>query len=305
MTPSTTEHTSPKEASRLLRDLYKGNSIIRWAAFPIVKARRFWLLRHATATQDVFFRLAASLTEDPVIAVKGFPGTFAFGPRSDLFRNVVMSGGYETEWAELCRRHVDPMRDAIDVGANIGLYSVLLASLLPARRVLAIEPTPDAARRLRGNVERNKSSANTIVFQGVASDRNGTAEIRVVPGKEEYSSCGQLTHAAIVGQQHVIMPVEAATIDDLVARHNLDPGFIKIDVEGMEHTVLAGMKDVLSRHRPTVLTEISDALLHRNGSSSAAVVDALRSFGYKIYETTGQELRGGEGLNGEILCVPA
>lgn len=262
-------------------------------------------MRHSKATQLVFSRLAAALTEDPVIAVRGFPGTFAFGPRSDFFRNVVMSGEYETEWAELCRRHANPMRDAIDVGANIGLYTVLLARLLPTRRVLAIEPTPDAARRLRSNIDRNEVLRNTVVFQGVASGANGTVQIHVVPGKEEYSSCGEMTHAAIAGQQLVAITVEAATIDDLVARNALDPGFIKIDVEGMEHTVLGGMRDVLSRCRPIILTEISDPLLQHNGSSSAAVVDTLRSFDYKIYDATGRELNGGASINGEILCIPS
>lgn len=299
-------HPAPTRPCRnLLRQIYERNKVVRWATFPMVKARRLWLMRHAQSTQEVFSRLAGALTEDPVIAVRGFPGTFAFGSRSDFFRNVVMSGGYETEWAQLCRQHVNPMRDAIDVGANIGLYSVLLASLLPSRRVLAIEPTPAAARRLRSNIERNNVSANTIVFQGVASDANGTVQIHVVPGKEEYSSCGQMKHAAITGQQHVAIAVEAATLDDLVNINSLDPGFIKIDVEGMEHAVLGGMRAVLTRCRPVILTEISDALLQHNGSSSATVIDALRSFDYRIYETTGQELRGGDGLNGEILCVPA
>jgi FkbM family methyltransferase len=287
----------------VLRNLYRRNAFIRWAIYPIVMTRRLWLMRHAHATHQVFSRLSDALAEDPVLAVNGFPGTYAFGPRSDLFRNVVMSGGYETAWAELCRKHVDQQRDAIDIGANIGLYSVLLASLLPSRRVLAIEPTPDAARRLRANIERNDCSATTIVFQGVASDHKGSAEIRMIPGKEEYSSCGRMTHAAIVGLPHVSIAVEAATIDDLVAQHSLDPGFIKIDVEGMEHVVLGGMRDVLSQCQPVILTEISDSLLRHNGSSSAALFDLLRSFGYRILHTNGEELRSGTRLEGEILCV--
>lgn len=304
LTSSGQAHSLADSRPTAIRHLYNRSALFRRAVFPLVKARRLWRARHAGWTRHVFTRLADALAEDPVIKVAGFPGTYAFGSRSDSFRNVVMAGSYEADLAVLCADRVDASRDAIDVGANIGLYSVLLASLLPSRRVLAIEPTPDAANRLRRNIARNGFAENTIVFDGVAADHNGKMEIRVVPGREEYSSCGQMTHAAISGVPHVVLTVEAATIDDLVRRHALDPGFVKLDVEGMEHVVIGGMRDVLSRFRPVILTEISDALLRSNGSSSAALVDLIRSFDYQLFETSGQEIREGSGLNGEMVCIP-
>jgi FkbM family methyltransferase len=294
----------PMPLQKQARQVYDENALIRFLAKPLVAVRRKWLMRNDACTKRVFARFAASLAEDPVVHVEGFPGEYVLGPKSDMFRHIVMSGAYEQDWSHLCRTLVASHRDAIDIGANIGLYTVLLSTLVPTRRVLAIEPTPEAASRLRKNLKRNDAFRNTVVFEGVATEVSGYASLSVVPGKEEYSSLGAVQHQAVAGERRETIKVASSTIDDLVEAHNLDPGFVKIDVEGMEHSVIGGMHKVLAKYRPVILTEISDPLLRANGSSSEALIKAIRSYSYCVRDIAGTEVQGGCGLVGELVCAP-
>jgi FkbM family methyltransferase len=226
------------------------------------------------------------------------------GSHSDLFRIAASTGSYEPKLAEVCASQLSVDRDAIDIGANVGFYTVLFAQLLPNRRVLSIEPAERALARLQVNLELNGVRDRVVVFSGVASSRKGEARLHTVVGREEYSSLGSMTHPRICGSACAVVPVACETIDNLVHEHGLDPGFVKLDVEGMEHAVLDGMRDVLQNKRPTILLELLDPLLRRNGSSSRQVIDFLRSYGYDVSDPTDLTSDVGNWTCGELLCVP-
>ena len=97
------------------------------------------------------------------------------------------------------------------------------------------------------------------------------------------------------------MPGE--TLDNLVARYDLTPGFIKIDTEGAELRVLTGALDTLQRLRPLIMSELSDRLLSGFGDSAAAVIELLDQQGYEITDVrTG--VRPLLPFDGEILAIP-
>ena len=265
--------------------------------------RRWRLWRNAPRTQ-VLANLSTVLVEDPVVRVDGYPGRYAIGAKSDIFRRVLVSGTYEPELAQVCREHVDAARDAIDVGANIGLYSLLLADLLRGGRVLAIEPTPAALGRLRRNIVANGCDAQVLVYAGAAAASNGTVSIATVPGREEYSTAGALSHPSVGNAAFETIQIAAQTIDSLVAAFGLRPGFVKIDVEGMEHTVLAGMSSTIETFQPVILAELSDPLLRRNGSSAREILQRLRGYGYVISDPLAVNKAAGTRQYGDILCIP-
>src|SRR3546814_11552837 len=93
-------------------------------------------------------------------------------------------------------KYLDPSRDVIDIGANIGFFSVLAGRRLSTGRVLSVEPTDAAFARLSRNVQLNGVSDRAILHQGLISDTQGTNAIHVIPGMEEYSSIGALHPAA-------------------------------------------------------------------------------------------------------------
>ena len=253
-----------------------------------------------------FANLTAFLAADPQITVAEFNGVFTVSARSDLFRRLVQYGQYEPQLVESCRALVDAGRDVIDVGANVGFYTVFFAKLIGgSQRVLAIEPTPNALRHLRMNLAANAIADKVEVFDGVALDVNGEIAMKYIENREEYSSVGVMDHPSIKGSILKTIPAQARTVDELVSRHALRPGFVKIDVEGMEHKVIAGMKAAMEVHRPVILCELSDPLLRKNGSNSAEVIALIRSRGYKVYDPLYPEHPAGTRAYGDIMCVPA
>ena len=101
-----------------------------------------------------------------------------------------------------------------------------------------------------------------------------------------------------------IETVTASTVDQLVAEYALNPGFIKVDVEGLEHLVFSGASDVLARCRPVILAELTDPLLKSNGSSAKEVVDMIAAHNYQITDPLRPSVVPGTREFGDILCVP-
>jgi FkbM family methyltransferase len=253
---------------------------------------------------EVFHNLCTVLTEDPVVQLPEYKGVFALDCRSDMFKRIIANGEYESELALQCLSQVDPARDAIDVGANAGLYTVLLAKTLRKGRVLAVEPVPNAAARLRRNISLNHVLDKVIVFEGAASDRTGSAQVKTIEGREDYSTMGEMAHPAVTAERYRTLDVRTSTIDDLVRGNSLDPGFIKVDVEGCEHLVFLGAGEVLKKHRPVVLSELSDYLLRKNGSSAREVIALIANHGYQVIDPLDPPTPPGEKEFGDILCIP-
>lgn len=253
----------------------------------------------------IFNNLASLLAEDPIILVKEFQGKFAVDPRSDLFKRLVTIGEYEPRLAGLCLEVMDPRRDVVDVGANIGFFSVLCAQRIhPGQQVLAIEPAASALRRLRRNLEVNGVVDRVIVVPGVVGCVSGKTSLNVVPGREEYSSVGPLVHPSARYAEFVQQEANSYTLDELVARHQLNPGFIKVDVEGGEGGVFQGAHETIKAFRPAVLSELSDPLLRAQGYRAQDVVDQFRTLGYKVVDPSYPELAPGTRAYGDILCLP-
>ena len=249
-------------------------------------------------------RLPEALITPPVLTIKEFEGIFALDSHSDLFKRLLVEGVYEPQLVKQSLHYLDTDKDALDIGANIGLFSVLFAKHLRGRKVLAIEPTQRARRWLRENLAHNHVQDRVIVFEGAASDRQGQTTIRTIPGKEEYSSLGVMEHPAITGEPCSEEKISTDTVDHLVEQHGLTPGFMKVDVEGAEHLVFSGAQQVLKQHRPIILSELSDFLLVRNGSSAAQVIGLIESCGYDIIDPMHPNQAPGRSEFGDILCVP-
>lgn len=289
--------------SRLRQTIARSNAA-RILLHPAILVRRALMRRHDLAFNQLADHLQKCLAEDPVVRIEEFQGTFLLDRRSHLLARVVSEGVYEPELAAVCVANIDAARDAIDVGANAGFYTNLMARQLIRGRVLAVEPAANALTKLRSNLKRNGIDARTLVFEGVASDREGTRTLKVVVGKEEYSSVGALAHPSIVNEQFATMDVQSTTLDALVREHGLDPGFIKIDVEGAEHEVLRGGEQTLRKHRPVVLSELSARLLANNGTSAPAVIEYMQSLGYRVTDPLNPGGRFAVRDYGDMLCVP-
>lgn len=249
--------------------------------------------------------LSRMYAEDPVLSVPDFRGAFQLAPQSRLLYRLMVHGSYEQDLVRLIESNIDIDRDIVDVGANIGFFSTLFAKLAPQRRVLAIEPTPGAGRRLAANLKRNGVDGQVIQFEGVVSNTRGQMQMSVIDGQEEFSSLGSITHPSAVGATTRTIDVPSETVDSLVGIHQLDVGYMKIDTEGAECLVLRGATETLRSQRPIIVSELSDHLLREKGSSGQEVIELLRDLDYHVSDPFSANHQPGARPYGDILAVPS
>jgi FkbM family methyltransferase len=164
---------------------------------------------------------------------------------------------------------VEPGRDAVDVGAHIGSYTVALAKL--AHTVFAFEPDVELAYLLR-----RAAPPNVRVSRNALSDRMGTSTFHVPWVNGHYASgLGSLVVPS--GYDYRIRTVPTTTLN--AALTDAEVGFIKIDVEGHERSVLIGGRDLIARCRPVVLVEANTP---DSVAAVASFFDNLRYTGFFV-----------------------
>lgn len=238
------------------------------------------------------------------VPVEDYDGIFEFDVRSEILQRIILYRTYEEENLDIVNTNLNLDKDVIDIGANVGLFSVYFAKKISSgRRVLAIEPTPNALFLLDKNLQKNNVSNSVIVYKGVASNTVGIHKLKVITGKEEYSTLGNNINQTHV---HDHLPEEISvpgnTIDNLVDEYRLIPGFIKIDTEGAEYLVLQGSEITLRNYHPVILAEVMDDYLVNFGFSASKVVDFLRKLGYSVVDISTDEPPLFP-FNGEILAI--
>lgn len=149
-------------------------------------------------------------------------------------------------WASLCASRGNTV---IDVGAYTGLFSISAA--LHSCRVVAFEPMPKNADRLRENVKANGNAAKFIdLIEGAASDKVGSVQIGYSPNVK-----GLTSGASLLRKSGSKLTIPALTIDILDLRNVTA---IKIDVERNEPAVLRGARKTIHRCKPAILVEVLD-----------------------------------------------
>jgi FkbM family methyltransferase len=143
----------------------------------------------------------------------------------------------------------------LDVGANVGVFSLVLAALNPAVQVHAFEPVPASIAALRRNIAVNCVADAVHAHDVALSDAEGSARIHV-PRQAGGKPCDASLLADFRADTDTF-DVRTTTIDHFVATHGIRAvGVIKVDTEGTEHQVLAGARRTLEHHRPFVFCEV-------------------------------------------------
>ena len=205
----------------------------------------------------VFSAAAPDLTRP--VAFRGC--MFYLDPADRTLSPGVVGGFYEQRESEVFERLVQHADVFFDVGANIGLYSVLGCARQPRLEVRAFEAVSENRDILRRNLELNGCSGRVSIEPEAVSDETGTAILSL-------ASSG--THSLSRGDGGPTREVTTMTLDDFLQSGSARPDLLKIDVEGHESAVLKGAEILLSQAAPTVLMEFSprqhddlDALLDR------------------------------------------
>jgi len=168
----------------------------------------------------------------------------------------------------------------VDIGANIGLVSLLLARRFPDRAIHAFEPNPTTFETLEANVARNRASGISCHRYAV-SDADGTVLFDNDPVKR-----GTASISKDGGGNAAEVP--ATTLDSFIAKQAIDAiGLLKIDVEGYETLVLRGASRVLNEIRPSAIYfEVCPALTVRAGFPAEEPARMLLDAGYELRRLT-------------------
>jgi len=189
-----------------------------------------------------------------IATADGFP-LYASAQDRSLTPVLLARGWYDEALLELLDRVLRPGDRFVDVGANIGLFTVAAAARVgPTGHVLAYEPDPDTAAVLRDNVAMNWVGQRVSVIQSAAGARNGSIDFVRHPrwrGLGVASSSEFTGRGTAEGYEKLSVSIER--LDRRVAE-GTRLRLVKIDVEGGEADVLEGMEDLFSRRAVDMVT---------------------------------------------------
>jgi FkbM family methyltransferase len=167
----------------------------------------------------------------------------------------------------------------LDVGANIGWYTIRLARRHPHARVHAFEPMPVSHAFLQRNVGVNGVGAQVTCYNYGLSEASGSFEFFIAPAGGTNASllnvAGAADARAVVGL--------TLTLDQWAANQQVKPDFIKCDVEGAELLVFRGGRETLRRDRPIVFAELLRKWSKPFGYHPNDVIEFFRELGYQGY----------------------
>lgn len=179
---------------------------------------------------------------------------------------VLFWEGYRGFEYDLVKIFIEVVKQAsvfLDVGANIGYYSLLASAFNPKLEIVSFEPLPAAYRYLRTNLY-NNHFINVTPQRMALSDEKGTAQFFVSKNLKFLDIDDHLTSTGSLDEDQATrtnvtesFEVKTETLDAYVERYLWDKvDIIKLDTEASEHFVLRGAENVLTKHRPIVFCEV-------------------------------------------------
>jgi FkbM family methyltransferase len=203
-------------------------------------------------------------------------------PGNETSESIFVTGLYEPNEFCLLSRILKPGMTFVDMGANIGLYTLYAARRVGANgRVLALEPSRREIAILKSNIELNELT-NVTIRQVAVSDQHTEVDLLVAGVRNSgHNTLGAFGYNTPLDHRET---VQSRRLDEIVTTEGLPRiHVVKMDIEGAELAALRGAVDTLQRDHPLLLLELSDRLLQHQRSCSAEVLSLLAQLGYRMY----------------------
>lgn len=159
---------------------------------------------------------------------------------------------YEPEETQIINLLASEATNIIDIGANIGWYSLYFAKNYPSVKVFSFEPIPSSYAYLQRNIALNGVGDRVTAFNYGLSDTSGVMEFFISPASGTNASLknvsGSLDAVSVIGL--------TLTLDQWVQNYGITPDFIKCDVEGAELLVFKGARKTLGKYCPVIFSEL-------------------------------------------------
>jgi len=221
-----------------------------------------------------------------------------------LSSTLYANGVWEPEETSFVGKTLHPGMVFVDVGANIGYYTVIASELVGrSGQVFAFEPDPGNFAFLQKNIDAN-NCANVVASQKAVAA--ATQRLRLYRSEDNfgdhriYEPKDETLHRQ--GKTRLAIDIDAISLDDYFALNPTHVDFLKMDIQGAEYEAFIGMRKLLGQNPDiTILTEFWPKGLGEAGVSPQVFLDEVRSSGFTIYlldhgrshEVSNSEILGG------------
>lgn len=185
--------------------------------------------------------------------------------------------GYENGETKLFENHINEGDVVIDIGANIGYYTLIAAKLVGKNgKVYAFEPEPINFSFLKKSVGINNYK-NAVCEQKAVSNKTGVTRLFV-------NKRSILSYSIVMGGMDYI-DIETVKLDDYFKDKNSKVNIIKVDIEGAEALALEGMQKILNENRSIkIFSEFFPSAISISGIPPEDYLNMLTNAGFSIYE---------------------
>jgi FkbM family methyltransferase len=185
---------------------------------------------------------------------------------------------YETIDSAMIMQLVSPNDCVVDIGANMGWYSINIAKTFPSCKVHAFEPIPKTYEYLEKNIKLNKMGNIFPHRFGLSSERKDLTFYFYPEGSGNASSANLSER-----KDAELVACHVEKLDDFVITNKLHVDFIKCDVEGAELFVFQGAIETLKLDKPIVFTEMLRKWAAKFDYHPNEIIMLFKSLGYHCY----------------------
>lgn len=216
------------------------------------------------------------------IRMKGV--TICLNKQDSIVSGALALGCYESHLLDKFLELLRPGMFVVDIGANIGLYTVLSSSRVgSAGKVVAIEPERTNCTFIAKSLEANHFT-NTTIHQKALSDKNGEITLFLCESNNADHRIYNATQGSTsLGRKSVQIPT--ARLDDILGDDRVKVDLIKMDIQGAEAIALEGMRNTLNGNPELkMVMEFWPWGLQQAGSDPIKLLKDIREIGFDIYE---------------------
>ena len=210
---------------------------------------------------------------------------------------------FEDENFNLINKIAQKGWNVIDVGANIGLYTLLFSRLIGSEgNVYSFEPSDEAFFRLQQNIKLNNLKNVTVLKKGV-SDKAGVMEFHITED-DAYNSLGFTPMKEVVETKSI----SVVTLDEFVKSNKIEKvDVLKIDTEGADYLVAKGASELLKgKNAPFIFCEYNRVVKNGYDFSLDSMVKLLESYSYLCFEISNMKLKKFDEANSnssDLVCL--
>ena len=201
-------------------------------------------------------------------------------PSEHIQQQLFWYGYYEKELGDLLKKIIKPNDIFLDIGANIGYFSLLAATKEPTASVISFEPVKSLFEKLKENILINNIQ-NINAVKIAVGEKNEEKEI-FISGQENLGMSSFRQPENYSGKSE---KVNVLTIDEWFKNSgftNID--IIKLDIEGSELAALKGMEKTLQDLKPAVIVELNQETLSLFGLAPVDILNSMEQLKFKAFK---------------------